>query len=983
MECLPASTGSYRPTTHPNSPREPRRLLPSNLIDIISLEPLDPSNHSHGMNGPPPGEASTSSSPTQSRFTRSSSTAAATPSAPPLVPLDKHLYTQPDYAVKTKDERIPHIETKHAGLTALRRVFVGPSFTAGHGSAGSASSAPMGKGKARALDHEEEGDVFASGAATPHHPGLSFPMRRRRRASTALSIATTKTGQTVTSSVQGSTGGGEHSRLHEWTGTSFEIGGDIRDAARRRDARLARQREDADEHAQRERKGSHSPLSVRERKDSLASGQFLEHLTATPPTSMPPRSPAATTATGASFVTAQTHLPRRASAFEHRSPPPVGRERRFSQPIRRASRVSFSDGAATSDGVVFGTPDKRIPLPPLRSILRAKSSFAHDDAFSDELEIIDEPRTPTSERPAPLYASVRFPEPHAPPNIPSPLRSGADPPAPPEIVLARPDTNTPRSSMATDRSAPAGLGLPNGDAEPKQPHRPWWKKRSADAVLRKERMLVRRDWTHREDLPDTYDEHVARKYPSVSETWQELAVVWRASGQIELWGEPVRAVALQPDSNAADIPLQSFKLPMVSGSKKLRGVIPLHPKKTHVTLYSATDLVFCLTHRPTPHHVLSRQSARYPHHHDDEDDADEKGDGQHRKTRFTKATKRGYVHLGSTGTNIYLFRARTHSTAKAWIWHLYRALGGQLPSAIEVTVPGLGAKLRLPLPKGCDYEEDVDLGEHADDDLEGNAYRHLQPSAVVDACIEQLAGVREWKDLVEDAKRMGADFRLAWRNGAILDWIQPEMAEQGKCDFSVVGGVAFRQVRCERCRRSLRSAPTDRVSRRPAFSPFLSFVLPLTTRLLAASPLTRAPQARTSRRPSGSPSLPASKASSSGTVRMARPSASTFRPAWACSSSAALPLHIRPTRQCPSTKRSTTPLPSFSPPLSSAWLRSLSRTRKSARSCGTDLRQATSEVGRTSSRTSGIGRCAACTPLPTARLATMATMAQRAGTGTR
>ncbi|BGO90868.1 hypothetical protein NBRC10512_002383 [Rhodotorula toruloides] len=729
------------------------------------------------MNGPPPGEASTSSSPTQSRFTRSSSTAAATPSAPPLVPLDKHLYTQPDYAVKTRDERIPHIETKHAGLTALRRVFVGPSFTAGHGSAGSASSAPMGKGKARALDHEEEGDVFASGAATPHHPGLSFPMRRRRRASTALSIATTKTGQTVTSSVQGSTGGGEHSRLHEWTGTSFEIGGDIRDAARRRDARLARQREDADEHAQRERKGSHSPLSVRERKDSLASGQFLEHLTATPPTSMPPRSPAATTATGASFVTAQTHLPRRASAFEHRSPPPVGRERRFSQPIRRASRVSFSDGAATSDGVVFGTPDKRIPLPPLRSILRAKSSFAHDDAFSDELEIIDEPRTPTSERPAPLYASVRFPEPHAPPNIPSPLRSGADPPAPPEIVLARPDTNTPRSSMATDRSAPAGLGLPNGDAEPKQPHRPWWKKRSADAVLRKERMLVRRDWTHREDLPDTYDEHVARKYPSVSETWQELAVVWRASGQIELWGEP------------------SFKLPMVSGSKKLRGVIPLHPKKTHVTLYSATDLVFCLTHRPTPHHVLSRQSARYPHHHDDEDDADEKGDGQHRKTRFTKATKRGYVHLGSTGTNIYLFRARTHSTAKAWIWHLYRALGGQLPSAIEVTVPGLGAKLRLPLPKGCDYEEDVDLGEHADDDLEGNAYRHLQPSAVVDACIEQLAGVREWKDLVEDAKRMGADFRLAWRNGAILDWIQPEMAEQGKCDFSVVGGVAFRQAR--------------------------------------------------------------------------------------------------------------------------------------------------------------------------------------------
>lgn len=245
---------------------------------------------------------------------------------------------------------------------------------------------------------------------------------------------------------------------------------------------------------------------------------------------------------------------------------------------------------------------------------------------------------------------------------------------------------------------------------------------------------------------------------------------------------------------------------MFTKSKKLRAVIPLHPKKTHLTLYSATDLVFCLTHRPTPHHVLSRQSARYPHHHDDEDaDADEKHDGQHRKTRFSKASKRGYVHLRSAGTNIFLFRARTHSTAKAWIWHLYRALGGQLPPVIEVTVPGLGAKLRLPLPKGCERQEDVDLGEHTDDDVEGNAYRHLQPDAVVDACIEQLAGVREWKDLVEDAKRVGADFRLAWRNGAILDWIRPGSTEGQKCDFSVVGGLAFRQVRYRRPRFSAAS----------------------------------------------------------------------------------------------------------------------------------------------------------------------------------
>ncbi|GAA5994393.1 Spo71p [Rhodotorula paludigena] len=704
------------------------------------------------MNGPPASDATTSCAQaagptlaerrhtsTHSPFTAGRGSA-STPSLVPLASEDKkvHLYTQPDIAVKTKDERLPSLETKHAGLTVLRRVFIGPSFQAqgepNPYSLSNSGGANMGKGKGRADDVEGYGEAQRG----------SFPLRRRRRASTSA---------TVSSATPGGPKAGES---YSWSGASFEIGGDIREAARRRDARLARQRE---EQAQR----------VREH----------ERVPPTPVSSMP-KSPALTT--GASFVTARTHLaPPTNADFQLKDPPQQVLERvpgLAHAVMRRPSDppALHIDTDALSDGDIVA-PIHRPELPHLRSILRTQGSAPPGLLGAPEAGKANGLPLPS---PATTRNAVRFPDEDPKPGAPAAPGSGAKPPAPPSVVLARPDPETLPAPPTTTERLVDGLRHPVHHHQPSGGAVARRKKRPGDEILRKELMLVRVDWTQRDDLPDAFDEHVARKYPTSNESWEELAVVWRASGHVELWSE-----------FKFNLPASFLK------RKKLKAVIALNPKKTHFSLYSSTDLVFCLTHRPNAHsyfHSSSRTAARTGE--PDEKTVDGPSasvDDDKKRARHSKASKRGYVHLRTAGTNIFLFRARTHDVAKEWIWRLYRSLGGKLPRSLEISVPGLGAKLRLPVPEGLGLDDEDEEDEVAMGEEDERAYRHLQPQAVVDACIEQLGGVPEWQGLVEEAKRQGADFRLAWRRGSTLDWVRPDAKGEKKRDWVVVGGVAFRQ----------------------------------------------------------------------------------------------------------------------------------------------------------------------------------------------
>jgi hypothetical protein len=475
------------------------------------------------MQGPPASEASTSSGSKRHSF-------AALPPPDAFSPLDldaaritagEARYVQPDYAVRTQDDLLPHLETKHAGVTAMRRIFIGPSYR-GHGTNQFGMQQKPNTNDLPALD------LHAS----------RLPLLRRKRANTGasrLSDASSESSKGRSRRDSLSSRGGDHAT--GWQGTSFEIGGDIRDAARRRDARLRRQREEAD------RASGIPPPSPGDRHSTTAVSQLM------------PKSPAlSSTTTGASFATAQTHFatplasptPSSNPYFASSPPPP--------QPPTGAAAVSTPYSDIPEIHVTDASSDKptsrhlriRLDLPNVRSILRTRASTARS---------IMSFRSARSEPvPAP---NVHFPD-SVPTSDHAGPGSGAAPPAPPQVVLARPDNEIPAGPKAAERLGKVLHGHPIQAAKP-----PPRFKRAPDEVVRQERMLVRVDWSPRDDLPDVFDEHVAKKYPTVKETWEELAVVWRASGQIELWSEHVSPLPSTAHSNMSKL-LTAFCITRVS-----------------------------------------------------------------------------------------------------------------------------------------------------------------------------------------------------------------------------------------------------------------------------------------------------------------------------------------------------------------------------------------------------------------------------------
>ncbi|GAA5865964.1 hypothetical protein JCM3774_005540 [Rhodotorula dairenensis] len=685
------------------------------------------------MQGPPASEASTSSG-SKSRSAAQTPTPPNAFSAlrldPARVSAGEARYEQPDYGIRTQDDRLPALETKHAGVTAMRRIFIGPSFR-GHAT-----------NQFGMQQQPKSHDLLTLDLHTPR-----LPLLRRRRSSTG---ASKMSHDSDASSVKSA--GFRKRRLSVgargddstgWQGTSFEIGGDIRDAARRRDARLRRQREEAE-------RASGPPLPSPTDRHSTTVASLLH-----------PKSPALSSTTGASFATAQTHL------ATPRASPTLSANPFFET---QSDKDQDEDGLTPSGSpdvpgirVTEAPSDKptssrlqrfRPHLPHLRSILLTRPSTAGSNQSF---------RSAHSE-PAPS-PNVHFP-PHPPSIDKAGPGSGAAPPVPPRIVLARPDEDLHPRRNAGGRFSNVLHGHPLQAAKPQ--HR---FTRASDEVIRQERMLVRVDWSPRDDLPDVFDEHVAKKYPTVKETWEELAVVWRAGGQIELWRE-----------HGLNLAATLLK------RKKLEGVIPLDPKATHLSLFSSTDMIFCLTFRPNARsNVLARTS--HSHARDDRSYGASHAETT-RSTGRSKSTKRGYLHFRSTGTNIFLFRARTHTTAKEWLWRLYRILGGRLPPLLEVRVPGLDAKLYFRIPRDHDPDGD-ELYDRSEEDM---GYRHLHPDDVIEKCIERLSTVTQWKELVETAQRQGTSFRLAWRRGSILDWITDPPPGEAPPDWAVVGGFAFRQA---------------------------------------------------------------------------------------------------------------------------------------------------------------------------------------------
>ncbi|GAA5872147.1 hypothetical protein JCM1840_006333 [Sporobolomyces johnsonii] len=695
-----------------------------------------------------------------------STSAARSPSAPLAAPTES----------SSDDEALPNDNEHYGARHSLKRIFIGPSY------------AGAGKGKARAAEpgtgedaHWDEGGSSSSSSPSEDDEGGGGNGRRaahaRRRVARGRQKEERESRKPTGETVQGNS---RRPSAHQWVGGSFEIGADVKAAAKRRKRRLkaerrAREKGERDEKEDREGRGRSASTAT---KGTAKTGGKSPGLFST-----------------SSYMTAQTHLP----------PPPASpsdvQPQQCPIPVNDALPYIIHPLARQPSDrppLNSSTPDSAVPcpataskaIPQLKSILRGKdeaslngSALGHGHPKSHPSALLDVPKTihaipppsPTACAPPrpgvpPRATSVRF-DPSSSSSTPA-FRgpgSGAQPPAPPEEVLSRPAPEPIPDEEKLKDPQPLFRA-----AKDKKLHL----KQKGDEVLRKERMLVRVDWTQREDLPDSFDEHIARKYPTFNEGWEELGVIWRP-GRLELWGE------------------YKFNIPAAFvGAKKLKSVIPLQPRKTHLSLYSSVDLIFCLTHRPVPSSLLSSVATRRSTSAAEAPGTDPDGGIDEkilRSPHHSKASKRGYVHLRHAGTNIFLFRARTSSIAKKWIWLLYRELGGQVPRTLEISVPDLGAKIRIPVPRDLPEPQDGGVGALvSDEDREGEGYRLLTAGSVVDACVEQLAKVGEWRDLVEEAQRHGATFRLAWRRDGVLDWVDEGVGGLER-DWGVVGGVAFRQ----------------------------------------------------------------------------------------------------------------------------------------------------------------------------------------------
>ncbi|KDE09050.1 hypothetical protein MVLG_00768 [Microbotryum lychnidis-dioicae p1A1 Lamole] len=732
-------------------------------------------------NGRPTTEAATASASTNP--SQPTSIAAASPFLPEhlrphqfIIPaLNSASLNAPKAEISNTSNHGSPFEAKHVGPGCLRRVFIGPhradAITGPAGSGGAAAiissqglfgarAGAQANGKGRAEEEEDSSSSSSSEDGLFDDEDERLEARRRRKEERAkwkkrfvsgieIEDPTMKgkerikgkripTGETI----KGGTlkpSGSRKSSIHQWVGGSFEIGGDVRAAAKRREENRAR---------------TSRSVSAAVNGDGAQS----------------------TVQAGASrtFVTAKTHQPTTIAlqpslAVEDTLPPQIAHAllRRTSDegPTETASLLAVP--APEFEPTDLGA--SRITGPDTKSILKrsqAHASLGHghpsmngqtynDSAPPDEF---GRPRS-TRSMPIPPPATrnestikIRFSQ----PLLDRSAGPGDEPPRPVEEVLARPDA-------ADQPSVQDTVNEYRAKQSPKKPGK--------NDVLRQERMLVRVEWTAREDLPNDFDENAARKFPTSGETWEEYGVVWRP-GRIELWNE----YTLSATS-------------LFLGHKKLAHVIPLAPARTKLSLYSSADVIFCLTHQPDGSGLLGGATSHIIGKNEDE-----------AAPSASKATRNRYIHRRH-GTYVFIFRTRAMSVAKEWMWLLYRGLGKTLPDHLEITVPGIGAKIRMPIPgvlqdsaegsgKGAHSRQ---AGLHLIDDETKLLMRQFQPHLIVEACLEQLKKVNEWQSVLAD--RDPKDVKLCWRRGNVLDWVN--VFGKGDDDWSLLCGFSLRQPHFE------------------------------------------------------------------------------------------------------------------------------------------------------------------------------------------
>jgi hypothetical protein len=109
-----------------------------------------------------------------------------------------------------------------------------------------------------------------------------------------------------------------------------------------------------------------------------------------------------------------------------------------------------------------------------------------------------------------------------------------------------------------------------------------------------------------------------------------------------------------------------------------------------------------------------------------------------------------------------------------------RALGGTLPSIVEIRCPALDVSLKLDLPAHENW---------------AMIYQEFSPHLVLEMCEEAISRLPNWKFLMETAIQEGdGGFELAWRVNSVMDWVTHEDDVDGHPrKWAALWGLALRQ----------------------------------------------------------------------------------------------------------------------------------------------------------------------------------------------
>ncbi|KAH0831930.1 hypothetical protein J3R83DRAFT_12814 [Lanmaoa asiatica] len=281
---------------------------------------------------------------------------------------------------------------------------------------------------------------------------------------------------------------------------------------------------------------------------------------------------------------------------------------------------------------------------------------------------------------------------------------------------------------------------------------------SGDIFLR-DRMLVRVCYTKSESLSSHFDEVQNRQTTHLRhEDCMEFLVVWRKD-MLELYEDyvcPYTLFQFQFHVNHIEqtIPGKEY----ITGHKHLAFLIPLASERTSVSLYSFVDLTFCILCPPTPVHE-----------------------------RYSRA--RVFFNLSKEGTNVFVFKVKSRSRARDWLWHLWRHLGGKIPPCIEIRCPDVDIRIRIdvPMPEDSNFDKVYDTFGHK------NIIDLIQRSLSSEPGSSRSVS-RSWKTIIEHELRAGKKLELAWRFGGQLDWVWQERDVEGNArPWAVLSGLSLWQ----------------------------------------------------------------------------------------------------------------------------------------------------------------------------------------------